>query len=79
MNNECSHNKIHPDTFDQTIGVSCPDCSLQAWCWSERHCSEALWNKACQNDSEGIPCKKNRNNYCFLCGEKMKRSSRGEL
>ena len=68
---DCSHPKLHPEIFDQTGGVACPDCPFHAYCWRDRHCSEALWNRAAANDPEVVPCEQNRDTHCFLCGEEM--------
>lgn len=68
---DCTHPRITPETFDQTLGVSCPDCSLQSLCWAEQHVSEELWNLACVNDGMAVPCDENRLDHCAMCGEEI--------
>lgn len=65
----CFHPRIHPQVFDQALGVVCPDCDLAEWCWAERHCSEFLWNLACKNDPDAEPCEQNRHEVCAMCDE----------
>lgn len=65
---DCHHERIAPRVFDQTLGVSCPDCPLAEWCWAERHVSEDLWNLACRNDAMAVPCDENRHDHCAVCG-----------
>jgi hypothetical protein len=66
---DCAHERMTPEVFDQTLGVSCPDCHLEAWCWAEKHVSEALWNLACKNDRDAKPCEQSRDDVCAMCGD----------
>lgn len=67
---DCRHARVTPEVCDQTIGVACLECGeLLAWCWSEHHIPESLWNRACVNDDEAVPCDQNRDDHCALCGE----------
>lgn len=68
--NDCNHPRLRPQVYDQTLGVWCPDCSLQEWCWSERHVSEALWNLACRNDPMANRCAQSRPSHCAMCDER---------
>lgn len=64
------HDRVKPEVCDQTLGVACLDCNeLLAWCWSDKHLPESLWNRACQNDPEAVPCEQSRDGVCAICGE----------
>ncbi len=66
----CEHVRLKPEVCDQTLGVICLDCkALLGCCWADEHVSEAVWNRACENDDEAVPCKQNRDDHCFLCGD----------
>jgi hypothetical protein len=66
----CEHVRLKPDICDQALGVVCLDCNeFIACCWGDAHVSERLWNRACENDSDGIPCERSRGDICALCGE----------
>jgi hypothetical protein len=66
----CQHARVRPEVCDQTLGVGCLDCKeLLAWCWSEKHVPESLWNRACANDAEAVPCEQSRDDRCAVCGE----------
>ncbi len=65
----CQHPSLKPDVFDQTLGVTCPDCNFMAWCWAENHVSEALWNQACKNDPECNATEQDRATHCAMCDE----------
>lgn len=66
----CAHARVTPAICDQTLGVRCLDCNeLLAVCWADRHMPEPLWNRACENDAEAVPCEKSRDDYCALCGQ----------
>lgn len=66
----CTHTRVAPAACDQTLAVVCLDCHLQlAVCWMDQHIPESLWNRACQNDPEAVPCQQNRDDVCALCEE----------
>jgi len=70
---DCLHTRVVPEVCDQTLGVGCLDCGkLLGVCWAEKHFSEALWNRACENDKDANPCDENRDDHCGLCGEPMR-------
>ena len=69
---DCKHESVKPTVVDQTLGVMCLRCDmLLAWCWMERHMSERLWNKACENDAGAKRCENDREDVCALCGDKF--------
>lgn len=67
---KCAHANVAPEVCDQTLGVICLDCNkLLAYCWAENHVPESLWNRACKNDPECVPCVNDRYDVCSLCAE----------
>lgn len=68
----CEHARVKPEIWDQTLGILCLDCNgLIALCWGDSHVPERLWNRACQSDSNAIPCEQNRDDVCALCRENI--------
>lgn len=68
----CEHVNVVPEVCDQTLGVACNDCNtILGACWSDKHVSEKLWNRACKNvPDEGYkPCVQDRDDVCFMCGD----------
>lgn len=69
---DCAHSSVMPQVCDQTLGVYCLECqSVVAWCWSDEHVPEPLWNRACLNDPEAVPCDESRDDHCAICKEKI--------
>lgn len=68
----CPHLHVAPETIDQTLGVQCRDClATLAFCWQDNHIPESLWNRACENAADAVPCDQSRDDCCALCGEPM--------
>lgn len=75
MSTDCKHEHVAPEVCDQALGVKCLDCNaLLAWCWAENHVPEPLWNRACENDSDAVPCEQNREDHCALCNEPIQQA-----
>jgi len=74
---KCAHDHVRPEICDQTLGVVCTDCNvLVAFCWSDDHIPESLWNRVCtQRPDEGNPCEQNRDDHCALCGEVIEQAT----
>lgn len=73
MSDLCSHKNSVPEVMDQTLGVACNDCNLVlGYCWGKKHVSESVYNRACMNDLDFIPCAKSRDNFCAVCGDEIK-------
>jgi hypothetical protein len=65
----CDHVHVVECVCDQTLGVACVDCNtLLAWCWSEDHVPESLWNRAVKADINAKVCEHNRDDVCAICG-----------
>jgi len=72
MNEDCKHARVAPEVCDQTLGVYCLDCNEGlVVCWMKEHIPESLWNRACTNDVDAVPCERDRDNYCAICGEEF--------
>lgn len=70
MTEHCEHRRVVPEVVDQTLGVFCMDCKLHlAACWDPEHIPESLWNRACGNDPDAVPCEQGRDDVCAICGE----------
>lgn len=67
MSTECPHDRIRIEAMDQTLGLVCLGCDLVVYCWMDEHVPERLWNRACEDDPGGNPCKQDRDNVCALC------------
>jgi hypothetical protein len=64
----CPHTNVTPEVCDQTLGVSCSDCSeLLHICWMDDHIPESLWNRAASSLPDAIPCEESRDNVCAIC------------
>lgn len=69
---KCQHARVTSEVVDQTLGVFCLDCDTHlAWCWMERHVPESLWNRACENDTDAVPCEQGRDDVCAICKESI--------
>ncbi len=75
---DCPHVRVVSKMYDQALGVECNDCNTSlGCCWMDEHCSEKLWNRVCKNDPECRPCEQDRDDHCFLCGEKFESDAVG--
>lgn len=64
----CPHKNVVSEVCDQTLGVACNDCNtVLGCCWMDMHVSEQLWNRVCISNLDCVPCKKDREDVCFLC------------
>ncbi len=74
----CAAHELKIEVCDQTLGLACTECNdIVRVCWGDEHIPESMWNRACENDADGVPCAESRVDVCALCGESIEVSGDG--